>query len=84
MSSPLLSSPLQRVSLTTLISAAGLIALTVTGTVLFLPTAAALLVSGEGSPETWTAILLPAAIWAFGFTCGPCVRMCRLAPPSSC
>lgn len=68
MSTPLLSSPLQRVSLTTLISTAGLIALTVTGTVLFLPTAAALLVSGEGSPETWTAILLPAAIWAFGFT----------------
>ena len=68
MSSPLLSSPLQRVSLTTLISAAGLIALTVTGTVLFLPTAAALLVSGEGSPKTWTAILLSAAIWAFGFT----------------
>lgn len=68
MASPDLSSPLQRVSLTSLISTASLIALTVTGTVLFLPTAAALLVSGEGSPETWTAILLPAAIWAFGFT----------------
>lgn len=68
MSTALLSSPLQRVSLTTLISTAGLISLTVTGTVLFLPTAAALLVSGEGSPQTWTAILLPAAIWASGFT----------------
>lgn len=68
MSSPALSSPLQRVSLTSLISAATLIALTVTGLVIFLPTAAALLVSGEGSATTWTALLLPAGVWLSGFT----------------
>jgi len=67
-SADLIAPPLQRVSLTQLLDAAALIALTVSGVAIFLPAVIALLASNPANTEGWAVIGLSAAIWLAGFT----------------
>lgn len=60
--------PLQRVSLTQLLNAAALIALTVSGVAIFVPAVIALLASNPANLAGWTIIGISAAIWLTGFT----------------
>lgn len=63
-----LAPPLQRVSLTQLLDAAALIALTVSGVGIFVPAIIALLASNPANLAAWAVIGLAAAIWLAGFT----------------
>jgi signal transduction histidine kinase len=62
------ATPLQQVSLSRLMRVAALIALTVTGPVIFLPAVAALLLSDTGDPWHWIVIGIPLAVWLVGLT----------------
>jgi len=60
--------PLQRVSLTTLLNTAALIALTVSGVAIFVPAVISLLTTNPANLAGWAVIGLSAAIWLAGFT----------------
>lgn len=64
----LIAPPLQRVSLTQLLSTAALIALTVSGAAMLVSAAVSLLTSNPGNLAGWTVIGLSAAVWLAGFT----------------
>lgn len=62
-----IESPLQRVSLTRLLQAAGLIALTVAGLVVFVPSILALLLYEPAPVADWWVVGVPGIVWAAGF-----------------
>lgn len=64
-----------QVPLSDLLRAAGLIALTVTGAVIFIPAAVLLIIRGNATLADWLAWLIPLAMWILGFA--PTVRPLR-------
>ena len=64
-----------QVPLSDLLRAAGLIALTVTGAVIFLPALMFLVLRGDASVSEWLAWLIPVVVWCIGFV--PAVRPFR-------
>lgn len=64
-----------QVPLSDLLRAAGLIALTVTGAIIFLPSLFFLVGRGDASVADWLAWLIPVGVWLLGFA--PAVRPVR-------